>query len=105
MVIAARRARISTIDGATAAEPPAAQAARDVSFSLSTTASAAFLRDAVERLGNPLKRERIGGGGALGGHRLDHGVGRFAHGIDQPRLFGRVLDPGAVVLGRSEEHT
>src|SRR5262245_58297508 len=62
-----------------------------------------FLRSAVERLRNALERERVGGRGSLRGLGLDHGVAGLAHGLDQPRLFGGVLDPGAVVLGVHRE--
>src|SRR6476620_9024800 len=63
-----------------------------------TTASLALLRDAVERLGEALQRIAIGRFGTaprFAGH--DH-VGAAPHRVDHARLFGGVLEPGAVGL-------
>src|SRR5438128_391902 len=58
----------------------------------------ALLRRAIDRLGDALERECVGGLGAAGGDGLDHDIGALAHGVDQLGFLRRVLDPRAVVL-------
>src|ERR1700722_15563131 len=65
----------------------------------SATTSPAFLADLVERLGEPLERIGVGRRGAPRRLALDGHIRALAHGIDQTRLLGSVLDPGAVTLG------
>src|SRR4029079_13756325 len=59
----------------------------------------AFLVGAIESLGEPLERERVGRLRSLGGDPLHDGVLAGAQSLDQPRLFRHVLDPGAVLPG------
>src|SRR5215468_3220206 len=58
-----------------------------------------LLADPIERFGQPAERINIGAGGSLGGGAFDGEVRALAHGVDQPGLLGRVLDPGTVGLG------
>src|SRR5258707_690122 len=64
-----------------------------------TRRSAAFLAHLVQRLRQALERKHIAGGGAARRRALDGQVGTLAHGVDQTRLLGGILDPGAVGLG------
>src|SRR5258707_4183485 len=64
-----------------------------------TRRSAAFLAHLVQRLRQALERKHIAGGGAARRRALDGQVGALAHGVDQTRLLGGILDPGAVGLG------
>src|SRR5476651_966691 len=66
---------------------------------IATASAFAILRQPVERLGEALEREGIGGLGALGRHALDGDIGGLAHGVDHPLFLGGVLDPEAVALG------
>src|ERR1700681_958643 len=59
----------------------------------------AFLRDAVECLPDAGQRIMVAGGVAALRGALDRKVAALAQRIDQARLFGGVLHPGAVVLG------
>src|SRR5260370_2853225 len=59
----------------------------------------ALLRGAVEGLGQSLERIAVDRFRAAAGGAAHDEVGALAHGIDQPRLLGRILDPGAVALG------
>src|SRR5262249_62101534 len=65
-----------------------------------TRALLALLVGARQRLGQALERELISRLRSAAGSALDGQVGALAHGLDQARLFGDVLHPGAVVLGR-----
>src|SRR5580704_19424426 len=61
--------------------------------------TAALLADAIERLRQSFEGVDVGAGGSLGRGPLDRQVLALAHGIDEARFLGRVLDPGAVGLG------
>src|ERR1700730_9965806 len=63
----------------------------------------ALLVGAIEGLGKALERERVGRLRSLDGNALHHGALAGPQGIDQPRFFRHVLDPGAVLLGVERE--
>src|SRR5262249_55044832 len=58
----------------------------------------ALLRGAVEGLAEALERIAVGGLRAARRGALDDQVSVLAHGLHHARLFGRILDPGAVIL-------